>query len=61
MKKLSLNEAAELTIHDRVKKIGGDGGLIAVDKDGNFALPFNTKGMYRGIKSKKGDYKVEIY
>mgnify|MGYP003748488257 FL=1 len=61
MKNLSLKEAAELTIHNRVKKIGGDGGLIAIDKNGNFALPFNTKGMYRGVKSKKGIHQINIY
>ena len=32
-----------------LQSIGGDGGLIAVDRDGNFAMPFNTRGMYRGI------------
>ena len=61
MKNLSLKEAAELTIHNRVKKIGGDGGLIAIDKNGNFALPFNTKGMYRGVKSKKRIHQINIY
>ena len=33
---------------DIVPKLGGDGGVIALDADGNFAMPFNTDGMYRG-------------
>ena len=31
-----------------VARLGGDGGAIALDKDGNIAMPFNTPGMYRG-------------
>lgn len=44
---MSLQEAADEVIHNRIMKIGGDGGLIAVDTAGNIALPFNTAGMYR--------------
>lgn len=50
-KGLSLKEAAEEVILNRMRQIQGDGGLIAVDKQGNFALPFNTEGMYRGYKT----------
>jgi beta-aspartyl-peptidase (threonine type) len=45
---VSLQEAAEEVIMKRVLKVGGDGGLIAVDANGNVAMPFNTEGMYRG-------------
>jgi beta-aspartyl-peptidase (threonine type) len=45
---LSLNEAAEKVIFGRFKELGGTGGLVAIDRHGNFALPFNTPGMYRG-------------
>ena len=31
-----------------VPALGGDGGAIALDRDGNIAMPFNTSGMYRG-------------
>ena len=32
----------------KLPALGGDGGLIALDKNGNFSMPFNTAGMYRG-------------
>ncbi len=55
--KMTLEQASKEMIHQRLPGLGGDGGLIAVDKDGNIAMPFNTEGMYRGYR--KGD-KVEI-
>lgn len=45
----SLREAAEEVALIRVPEAGGRGGLIAVDADGNAALPFGTEGMYRGL------------
>ena len=50
---LTLEEAAEKVIHHRLKKLGGDGGLIAVDAHGNICMPYNTEGMYRGMKNAK--------
>ncbi len=47
-KGLSLSEATQTVIQERLLKIGGDGGLIAVDQKGNISLEFNTEGMYRG-------------
>ncbi len=47
----SLEEAAEKAINDRLKNLGGEGGLIAVDARGNIAMPFNSEGMYRGMKN----------
>jgi beta-aspartyl-peptidase (threonine type) len=41
-------EAADYVINDKLKKAGGSGGVIGVDKYGNVAMPFNTEGMYRG-------------
>lgn len=46
-KGLSLQAACDEVIHHRLMEIGGDGGLIAVDAQGNTALVFNTEGMYR--------------
>ncbi|MDT0555279.1 isoaspartyl peptidase/L-asparaginase family protein [Patiriisocius hiemis] len=60
-KGMSLEEAANEVIHNRVKAINGDGGLIAVDAQGNIALPFNTEGMYRGYKKWNGEKDVLIY
>lgn len=47
-KKLSLKDASEYVVNQKLKNQGGNGGVIAVDKSGNFAMPFNTTGMFRG-------------
>ncbi len=57
-KSMSLEDACNEVIHRRLKEIGGDGGLIAVDAGGNIALTFNTEGMYRA--SQKGNELPEI-
>ncbi len=44
----SVEEASDHIINEKLVKAGGSGGLIALDKDGNVAMPFNTAGMYRG-------------
>ena len=43
----SLAVAAEAVVNGEVVKLGGNGGAIALDSDGNIAMPFNTSGMYR--------------
>jgi beta-aspartyl-peptidase (threonine type) len=53
-------QAAESTL-EKVAKIGGTGGLIAIDRKGNFALPFNTSGMYRGWIGPDAEPHVLIY
>ncbi len=60
-KKITLEEAAYEIIMKRLPDMGGDGGLIAVDKDGNITMPFNTKGMYRGYIKSDGKAVVKIY
>lgn len=60
-KGMPLAEAASEVINKRVLEIGGDGGLIAVDANGNIAMPFNTEGMYRGFKTSEGDKEILIY
>jgi beta-aspartyl-peptidase (threonine type) len=57
---ISIQEAAENAL-DQAKKLGGEGGLIAIDKNGNQALPFNTAGMYRGYVKSDGSFVIEIY
>jgi L-asparaginase / beta-aspartyl-peptidase len=57
---MKLSDAAQ-TVLDKVAKLGGSGGVIAVDRDGNIALPFNTSGMYRGHVDPDGKLVVEIY
>ena len=57
----SLREAAEAVILQCVPDLGGDGGAIAVDRDGNLALPFNTSGMYRGWIGIDGKAHIAIF
>ncbi|ABM59605.1 peptidase T2, asparaginase 2 [Verminephrobacter eiseniae EF01-2] len=45
---LSLADAADCVVQDKLVRLGGRGGLVAVDARGNVVLPFNTEGMYRG-------------
>nr|CCF99541.1 peptidase, T2 family (glycosylasparaginase or L-asparaginase) [uncultured Flavobacteriia bacterium] len=61
MKNYSLQEACEKVIYNRIKNIGGDGGLIAVDTNGNISMPFNTEGMYRASMNYKNEKVIEIY
>ncbi|GAB4467317.1 MAG: isoaspartyl peptidase/L-asparaginase [Armatimonadaceae bacterium] len=57
---VSLGEASGETLHE-VTQSGGDGGLIALDAQGNATLPFNTPGMYRGYITEDGSVYVSIY
>lgn len=57
---MKLSDAAQ-TVLDKVAKLGGTGGLIAVDREGNITLPFNTSGMYRGHVDPSGQFVIEIY
>ncbi len=59
-KGFSLKEATREVVYHRLAKIGGDGGLIAIDTKGNIAMPFNTEGMYRACKTKTSE-KIAIY
>lgn len=57
---MKLQEAAE-TVLAKTAKLGGQGGLIAIDRDGNLALSFNSSGMYRGYVDPDGKFVLEIY
>jgi L-asparaginase/beta-aspartyl-peptidase (threonine type) len=56
----SLSEAASAVIED-VRRLGGYGGLIAVDADGNIATPFASQGMKRGLASSLGVRDVKTF
>ncbi len=56
----SLSDAAEEIINLKLKEVGGAGGLIALDKEGNVTMPFNTEGMYRGYVNNFKKY-IGIY
>ena len=55
-----LADAANATLA-KVAKLGGDGGVVCIDKDGNIALPFNTVGMYRGYRVSNGVSGIALF
>jgi beta-aspartyl-peptidase (threonine type) len=56
--KLATASAAALA---HIAALGGDGGLIAVDRRGNIVMPFNSEGMYRGAIDRRGRRTIAIY
>jgi beta-aspartyl-peptidase (threonine type) len=60
-KGLSLQAACDMVIKDKLVKIGGEGGLIAVDAKGNYDFCFNSAGMYRGMRNSEGKEVVAYY
>ncbi len=60
-KGLSLEAAADEVIFNKLLPVGGTGGVIAVDKDGNYTMPFNTSGMFRGVATADGTRETAIF
>ncbi|MBL7912674.1 MAG: isoaspartyl peptidase/L-asparaginase [Bacteroidia bacterium] len=60
-KGLSLKKACDIVVMDKLVKIGGEGGLIALDAKGNIELPFNSEGMYRASKKEGEELFIGIY
>jgi beta-aspartyl-peptidase (threonine type) len=60
-KGLSLQQACDVVVKDKLVKIGGEGGLIAVDHAGNTHFSFNSEGMYRAAMADDGDLIIGIY
>ncbi|MEO6052066.1 MAG: isoaspartyl peptidase/L-asparaginase [Pyrinomonadaceae bacterium] len=58
---LAVQNAADRVIQQKLRKLGGDGGVIAMDKFGNMAISFNSEGMYRAYIGPDGKPVVEIY
>jgi beta-aspartyl-peptidase (threonine type) len=56
-----LAKAADDVVLGVIPKMGGDGGVIALDKDGNIATPFNTEGMFRGWIDRDGKVHIAIF
>ncbi len=54
-------KTATQEVMSEIENLGGDGGIIALDKNGNMAMTFNTEGMYRGAITSNGEIEVEIY
>ena len=60
-KGMTLSEACNEVVKNKLVKMGGEGGLIAVDYLGNYELCFNSEGMYRGVRNADGLNKVAIF
>jgi len=58
---MPLEEVARIVIHEKLKPQGGEGGLIAVDKEGRIVMEFNTNAMFRGYMMSDGRKEVMIY
>jgi beta-aspartyl-peptidase (threonine type) len=54
-------DAAAQAVLKKVENLGGTGGLIAIDRNGQTAMPFNTSGMYRGRVGADGKFIIQIY
>ncbi len=60
-KGLSLQEAMDTVVMEKLVDMGGEGGMIGVDSQGNAAMVFNSAGMYRGMRNSKGVNVVAMY
>ena len=58
---MPIQPAADLVIKQKLQKLGGDGGIVGLDKFGNIAISFNSEGMYRAYINSAGKAVVEIY
>lgn len=60
-KNRSVKQAADEVVMKKLVEMGGEGGVIALDNQGNFAMPFNSEGMYRGYIQADGKPHTLIY
>ena len=60
-KGLGPNEALHEVLFNQIEKLGGSGGMILIDKNGNVYWGFNSKGMFRGYKKSNGENVVEMF
>jgi beta-aspartyl-peptidase (threonine type) len=58
---LSLQQAVHELLHQVLRALGGDGGLIGVDSDGGLVMDFSTEGMFRGARDASGRREIAIY
>ena len=56
-----LTKAMSKVIHQKIGNIGGDGGMIGIDKNSNVVMDFNTAGMYRAFVNKNGQKQILLY
>ena len=58
---MTVRQAGDEVIHQKLGPVKGEGGVIILDRNGNFAMPFNSEGMYRGYVGGDGEPHVAIY
>lgn len=61
LKEETLEDASEFVINQELVQVEGKGGLIGIDNDGNYAMPFNTKGMFRAVLYEDGRIETMMY
>jgi beta-aspartyl-peptidase (threonine type) len=60
-RKMTLEQAVNEVIHEKLRATGGTGGVIAVDPDGNIVMDFNTVGMFRAARDSHGRREIAVY
>jgi len=60
-KQFTLQEAMQCVVNEKLKNMQGEGGMIGVDHEGNYAMVFNSAGMYRAVKRSDGFTQTLIY
>ncbi|MGH8276991.1 MAG: isoaspartyl peptidase/L-asparaginase, partial [Steroidobacteraceae bacterium] len=58
---LTLQQAVHELLYEVLAGLGGDGGLIAIDREGHIVMEFSTEGMYRGARDSGGRRELAIY
>ena len=60
-KDLAIQEAADVVIHEKLKRLGGEGGVVGLDAKANIMMSFNSNGMFRGYIREDGIPQVFIF
>jgi len=60
-KKLTPKEALHEVLFNQIGPLGGEGGIILLDKNGDVHWDFNSTGMFRGFKKSSGETKIEMF
>ena len=58
---ISLQQAAEIVINEKLVAMNAEGGIIGIDVDGNIVMTFNSIGMYRASIDRQGELRVAIF
>jgi beta-aspartyl-peptidase (threonine type) len=58
---MSLDASVREVVHGTLQRRGGEGGVIAVDRNGRFVVDFNSSGMFRGVRDSRGRREIGIY